>query len=131
MPHETGLDYFGERYYGNRLGRFMSADWAAKPEAVPYSDLHDPQSLNLYSYVQNIPTSEPAIRAVVLARQRGSTGLSSPQERGGAGDAPLACGVGVSMFGEPAQQQIAYEEHIGECEYCRVILELVASSEDV
>src|SRR5579872_337030 len=54
---ETGLDYFGARYYGNRLGRWMSPDWAAKPEAVPYSDLHDPQSLNLYSYVRNIPTT--------------------------------------------------------------------------
>jgi RHS repeat-associated protein len=54
---ETGLDYFGARYYGNWLGRWMSPDWAAKPEAVPYSDLHDPQSLNLYSYVRNIPTS--------------------------------------------------------------------------
>lgn len=53
---ETGLDYFGARYYGNWLGRWMSPDWAAKPEAVPYSDLSDPQSLNLYSYVRNIPT---------------------------------------------------------------------------
>ena len=51
------MDYFGARYYGNWLGRFLSADWAAKPEAVPYSDLHDPQSLNLYSYVRNIPTT--------------------------------------------------------------------------
>jgi RHS repeat-associated protein len=55
---ETGLDYFGARYYGNWLGRFMSADWAAKPEAVPYADLDDPQSLNLYSYVRNIPTTQ-------------------------------------------------------------------------
>jgi len=54
---ETGLDYFGARYYGNWMGRFMSADWAAKPEAVPYVDLGDPQSLNLYSYVRNVPTS--------------------------------------------------------------------------
>jgi RHS repeat-associated protein len=27
---ETGLDYFGARYYGNWYGRFLSADWAAK-----------------------------------------------------------------------------------------------------
>lgn len=55
---ETGLDYFGARYYGNWLGRFISADWAAKPEAVPYADLGDPQSLNLYSYVRNIPATK-------------------------------------------------------------------------
>ena len=35
----------------------MSADWADKPEAVPYSDLADPQSLNLYTYVRNNPVS--------------------------------------------------------------------------
>jgi RHS repeat-associated protein len=55
---ETGLDYFGARYYGNWLGRWMSPDWAAKPETIPYSDLGDPQSLNLYSYVRNIPTTK-------------------------------------------------------------------------
>jgi RHS repeat-associated protein len=54
---ETGLDYFGARYYSNDLGRWVSADWAAKPEAVPYSKLDNPQSLNLYQYVVNNPLS--------------------------------------------------------------------------
>ena len=35
----------------------MSPDWADKPEPVPYADLSDPQSLNLYSYVRNNPMS--------------------------------------------------------------------------
>jgi hypothetical protein len=35
----------------------MSPDWAAKPEAVPYSSLDNPQSLNLYGYVLNNPLS--------------------------------------------------------------------------
>ncbi|HET6843359.1 MAG TPA: RHS repeat-associated core domain-containing protein [Candidatus Angelobacter sp.] len=55
---ETGLDYFGARYYGNTLGRFITPDWAAKATAVPYTDFADPQSLNLYTYVRNIPTSK-------------------------------------------------------------------------
>src|SRR6266481_6159618 len=54
---ETGLDYFGARYYSNGLGRFVTPDWAAKPTAVPYAVLGDPQSLNLYTYVRNIPTT--------------------------------------------------------------------------
>jgi len=54
---ETGLDYFGARYYGNWLGRWMSPDWSSTPVPVPYADLSDPQSLNQYSYVRNIPTS--------------------------------------------------------------------------
>src|SRR5262249_15010932 len=52
---ETQLDYFGARYYGNWLARWMSPDWAAKPAAVPYAVFGDPQTLNLYQYVRNNP----------------------------------------------------------------------------
>lgn len=54
---ESGLDMFGARYYGSSLGRFMTPDWAAKPVTVPYAHFGNPQSLNLYSYVQNNPTT--------------------------------------------------------------------------
>ncbi len=36
----------------------MSPDWADKPEAGLYSDLDNPQSLNLYGYVNNNPLSK-------------------------------------------------------------------------
>ncbi|WP_263415885.1 RHS repeat-associated core domain-containing protein [Terriglobus albidus] len=52
---ESGLDYFGARYYSSTMGRWLSPDWAEKPEAVPYSSLDNPQSLNLYGYVGNNP----------------------------------------------------------------------------
>jgi RHS repeat-associated protein len=55
---ESGNDYFGARYYNSGMGRFMSPDWAAKAEPVPYAKLDDPQSLNLYEYVRNNPTSD-------------------------------------------------------------------------
>ena len=55
---ESGLDYFGARYYASNVGRWISADWAQKPEAVPYSKLDDPQSLNLYEYVGNNPLNK-------------------------------------------------------------------------
>jgi RHS repeat-associated protein len=55
---ETGLDYFGARYFGSSMGRFMTPDWVAgKPSAVPYAEWADPQSLNLYSYARNNPLS--------------------------------------------------------------------------
>jgi len=57
LDEEDDLVYFGARYYDPNQPRFMSADWAGKPEAVPYSDLADPQSLNLYTYVRNNPVS--------------------------------------------------------------------------
>lgn len=55
---ETGLDYFGARYYSNRLGRFMTPDWSMLPVPIPYADLGDPQSFNLFSYVRNAPTTK-------------------------------------------------------------------------
>jgi RHS repeat-associated protein len=54
---ESGNDYFGARYYASTLGRFLSPDWSAKAEPVPYAKLDDPQTLNLYSYVRNNPLS--------------------------------------------------------------------------
>jgi RHS repeat-associated protein len=55
---ETGLDYFGTRYYGSNMGRFVSPDWSAAPTPVPYADLTDPQTLNLYGYVRNNPLAK-------------------------------------------------------------------------
>jgi RHS repeat-associated protein len=54
---ESGLDYFGARYNASSMGRFMTPDWSAKPQGVPYAVLDDPQSLNLYAYVRNNPLS--------------------------------------------------------------------------
>jgi RHS repeat-associated protein len=50
---ESGLDYFGARYYASNMGRWMSPDWSAKAQPVPYAKLDNPQSLNLYAYVFN------------------------------------------------------------------------------
>jgi len=39
------------------IGRFLSPDWSAKVQPVPYAKLGDPQSLNLYAYARNNPLS--------------------------------------------------------------------------
>src|SRR5205814_7222548 len=54
---ETGNDDFGARYYSNRFGRWLSADWSAVPVAIPYANLANPQTLNLYSMVADDPES--------------------------------------------------------------------------
>jgi RHS repeat-associated protein len=54
---ETGLENFGARYDSSSMGRFMTPDWSAQPEDVPYADMTDPQSLNIYIYVKNNPVS--------------------------------------------------------------------------
>jgi RHS repeat-associated protein len=47
---ETGLDYFGARYYGGALGRFTSPDRPLLDQKPA-----DPQSWNLYAYARNNP----------------------------------------------------------------------------
>ena len=54
---ESNLDNFGARFYASNIGRFMTPDWAAKPTTVPYANFGNPQSLNLYSYLENNPTT--------------------------------------------------------------------------
>ena len=48
---ESGLDYFGARYYASSMGRFSSPD----PSGLYYANPANPQSLNLYSYARNNP----------------------------------------------------------------------------
>jgi RHS repeat-associated protein len=55
---ESGLDNFGARFDSSSIGRFMSPDWDSKPQAIPYADLANPQTFNLYSYVLNNPLSK-------------------------------------------------------------------------
>jgi len=47
---ESGLDYFGARYYSSSLGRFMTPDPLG-------GDLTNPQSLNRYAYAWNNPVT--------------------------------------------------------------------------
>jgi RHS repeat-associated protein len=54
---ETGNDDFGARYYTWRFGRWLSADWSNVPVPVPYANLTNPQTLNLYAMVSDDPES--------------------------------------------------------------------------
>jgi RHS repeat-associated protein len=46
---QTGLDYFGARYFSGAQGRFTSPD----PLYIEMNRLTDPQQLNLYAYARN------------------------------------------------------------------------------
>ena len=48
---ETGLDYFGARYYGSNMARLLSAD----PLMINALRIVNPQRLNLYAYAVNNP----------------------------------------------------------------------------
>ena len=51
---ETGLDYFGARYYANVLGRFISAD-PINSSPILSKLIANPQNLNAYQYGHNNP----------------------------------------------------------------------------
>lgn len=62
---ETGLNYYGARYYNSHIKHFTQPDDIIQ-------DIYDPQSLNRYSYVRNNPVkyTDPTghiIQAVALA----------------------------------------------------------------
>jgi RHS repeat-associated protein len=50
---ESGNDYFGARYYASSIGRWVSPD----PTGLALAEAENPQSLNLYAYVNNNPIS--------------------------------------------------------------------------
>ncbi len=51
---ESNLDYARARMYHHNLGRFSQPD----PAGMRAADITDPQSLNLYAYVQNDPVNQ-------------------------------------------------------------------------
>ncbi|HKN71902.1 MAG TPA: RHS repeat-associated core domain-containing protein [Terriglobales bacterium] len=74
---ESGLDNFGFRYFGSSMGRFMSPD-----EPFYDGDIHDPQKLNLYSYVRNSPTTsvDPDGHRVEICDTNGNCQTVSDQD---------------------------------------------------
>lgn len=84
---ESGLDYFGARYYQEQTGRWMLPDWSAVPVPVPYAAFNNPQTLNLYTYVGNNPVNE------VDADGHSPHGTSiSPGENGSSLWGEIGCG---------------------------------------
>jgi RHS repeat-associated protein len=52
---ETNNDDFGARYYSSPFGRWLSPDWSPTPAPVPYANLTNPQTLNLYAMTRDNP----------------------------------------------------------------------------
>jgi RHS repeat-associated protein len=92
---ESGNDYFEARYYASSMGRFMSPDWAAQEEPVPYAKLDDPQTLNLYSYVRNNPLSQ--------VDPDGHDPDADPDPQAQAAAIPIVVGIGTTT-GEGAAE---------------------------
>ena len=80
---ETGNDDFGARYYSSRLGRWLSSDWSAVPAPVPYANLTNPQTLNLYAMLSDNPETFADLDGHLI--QGGPYNLETADFSGGAG----------------------------------------------
>jgi RHS repeat-associated protein len=99
---ETSLDYFGARYFSGAQGRFTTPDWSAKPQPIPYADLNDPQSLNLYAYVRNNPLKNRDLDGHWCVFGVGTTCTPPPPPRPPTPPAPTN-----PVFGTPDQAAVA------------------------
>ncbi|HEX9222603.1 MAG TPA: RHS repeat-associated core domain-containing protein [Candidatus Acidoferrales bacterium] len=120
---ESGLDDFGARYYSSALGRFVSSDWSAIPVPVPYAKFLDPQTLNLYTYVRNLPTTSTDLDGHMLVgfTESGAPfGPGTPPNSGmefgsGSGGSeeksdPLLALSALLALGTPADPEVALQE---------------------
>ncbi len=88
--YETNLDDFGARFYSSQLGRFMSADWSAVPAPVPYANLNNPQTLNLYAIVADNPETFADLDGHCQDGDTAQSACATP------------FGANAGAFGEPA-----------------------------
>jgi RHS repeat-associated protein len=119
---ESGNDYFEARYYASSMGRFLSPDWSAKEEPVPYATMDDPQSLNLYSYVRNNPLTradadghDPLTLAAVWGGiQTGAAAVETGLVAGASATMAVVVGVGAEIFAPTmagSHSEIRWELH--------------------
>ena len=88
---ETGNDNFGARSYAWRLGRWLSSDWSSVPTPVPYANLTNPQTLNLYAMVADDPQSFADLDGhdtTAAVTQAGAGDVSSVSTGGSSGQNP-------------------------------------------
>jgi RHS repeat-associated protein len=78
---ETGLDYFGARYYGSRIARFTTVDPVVDIKAA----LVDPQRWNKYAYGRNNPLRYVDPTGAVLELLGNDKGAALDRVKGMAG----------------------------------------------
>ena len=102
---ETGLDNFGARYNDSTIGRFMTPDWSEGPEAVPYANFTNPQTLNQYALSRDNPET--------FADLDGHTSiLRGPMSRGG--PAPAFEGGGCDICNDDSSDTTLFVTVNGE-----------------
>jgi RHS repeat-associated protein len=114
---ETGLDYFGARYYGSKIGRFTTVD----PNLNMKRALLDPQEWNRYAYGRNNPLRfvDPDGRESMTYYWGGNTNYSLADRQFyqvppvGLADVAIQSGMAASIMGAPLAPAMARAGLIG------------------
>jgi RHS repeat-associated protein len=134
---ESGLDYFGARYFSGAQGRFTSPDeWAGgivdpftggqvgQPGPLPYADIADPQTFNKYAYVRNNPLryTDPDGHCFGPAAIPCAAGAAALARNPGAVEKLVvgARAAAVGLWGLVAAGAAAQYQGGGTCEACLV-----------
>jgi RHS repeat-associated protein len=110
---ETGNDDFGARYYSWRFGRWLSSDWSAVPVAVPYANLTNPQTLNLYAMVADDPETSADLDGH-SEKQSGYDGWGRPISTPIYSDEETAYAQGVDDIWRDQQRAVANAQYAGQ-----------------
>ena len=110
---ETGNDDFGARYYTSRFGRWLSADWSNVPVPVPYANLTNPQTLNLYAMVSDDPETSADLDGHTDQASYGNSGAGvqtcASSGAGASGTTASGCGNNASASQVQNQNQQKYD----------------------
>jgi len=99
---ETGLDYFGYRYFSSAQGRWTSPD-------QPFADQHpeDPQSWNMYGYVRNNPLAHVDPNGKACSALNSSSGFCQRADLYGNLDALVGSKTRFFAAASAASQELA------------------------
>ena len=99
---ETGLDYFGFRYFSSAQGRWTSPD-------QPFADQHpeDPQSWNMYGYVRNNPLAHVDPNGKACSALNNSSGFCQRADLYGNLDALVGSKTRFFAAASAASQELA------------------------
>ena len=106
---ETGNDEFGARYYSERFGRWLSSDWSSVPVAVPYANLTNPQTLNLYAMVSDDPETSADLDGHTDQASYGNSGagVQTCASSGAGASGTTASGCGNNASASQVQNQLS------------------------
>jgi soluble lytic murein transglycosylase-like protein len=92
----------------------MTPDWDAKPTSVPYASFGDPQTLNLYSYVENGPLNRVDADGHTNYDSGQGTSTQQPECMGSIVEGCMNSSLGAQWASNEGQDEARYETEVAQ-----------------